>query len=144
LERLGNLTVGGRRRLHKMLASQSTSVQSAAISRSHISSDPTFWTFQNWVNRPTPLQKFRKKEKSRIGVGYRDKGSLPPIHTRGRHEQPDAIYLGERKEYIWDLELKTALMVQDYGYLLNHLGDGWWVPDHRLRYLLAVRRLLDN
>jgi len=143
LEREGILTIGGRRRLHKMLASQSTQVQNAAISRSHIPFNPSFWTLKEWVNRPFPFSRYIRKPKRRIGIGYRDKGSLPPIHTRGRNEPSYSIYLGEKKEWIWDLEPRIALMVQDYGYLLNHLGNGWWEPDHRLRYLMVVRRLLD-
>jgi len=144
LERINALTIGGRRRFYKMLASQSTQVNQAAYSRSfRIISDPSFWALQAWVNRPLSFSSYTKKEKRRIGVGYRDKGTLPPIHTKGRNQQPDAIYLGERMEWIWDLKPEVALMVQDYGYLLNHIGNGWWEPDHRLRYLMVVRRLLD-
>jgi len=144
LERDGNLTIGGKRRLHKMLASQSTQVQQAAISRSHISLNPSFWTLKEWVNRPCSLPSFKKKPKLRIGIGYRDKGSLPPYYSRVRTKlQTEAIYLGEKMEYVWDLQPEVALLVQDYGYLLNHLHDGWWEPDHRLRYLMVVRRLLD-
>lgn len=143
LEKSGNLTIGGMRRLHKLLASQSTDVQNAAVSRSHIHNDPSFWALKAWVNRPLSFSSYTKKEKRRIGVGYRDKGTLPPNHTKGRNQQPDAIYLGEKMEWIWDLKPEVALLVQDYGYLLNHLGNGWWEPDHRLRYLMVVRKLLD-
>jgi len=145
LERRGQLTVGGKRRLHKMLSSQTTEVQHAAISRSYLAFDSTFNILRDWVNRPLSFQAFHKLEKRRIGVGYRDKGALPPYHTRGRNEpSPYTIYLGEKMEWVWDLEPKVALLVQDYGYLLNHIGSGWWEPDHRLRYLMVVRSLLDN
>jgi len=150
LEAKGNLTVGGLRRLHQLMKHCSIPVQCAAASRSHIANDPRFWALREWVNRPYSFRAFRKKEKRRIGVGYRDKGTLPPPHQQGRDmPEPGAIYLGEKMEYIWTLEPRVALMVQDYGYLLSQIptetgrNSGWWIPDHRLRYLMVTRSLLN-
>lgn len=143
LERQGMLTIGGRRRLHKLMGTQPTAVCMAAYRRINISFDPSFVALARWVNRPQPLRQFTRKPQRRIGVGYRDKGSLPPYHTRGRsHPEPGSIFLGERMEYMWSLEPQVAFLVRDYGYLLTHLGDGWWIPDHRLRYLAVTRTLL--
>lgn len=144
LRRQDLLTVGGERRFHRMLASQSTSVISAAHLRSEkISTDPSFDLLRQWVNRPFSFHQFHKKEKRRIGVGYRDKGTLPPSHRSGRNQRTeDSIWIGKHMEYIWTLRPDVALLVQDYGYLFHHEGDGWWVPDHRLRYLMIVRRLV--
>jgi len=76
-------------------------------------------------------------------VGYRDKGATLRSHERYRTQGSDEIlYLGVRKELIWSYGPEVGLLVQDYGYLFNHLGDGWWEPDHRLKALMAVRRLL--
>lgn len=147
LERQDQLTVGGRRRLHRMLTSQSTSVQFAAFTRSEkLGNDPSFEMLAFWVNRPLSLRANFRKEKRRIGVGYRDKGTTLPHDKQGRREGPDdAIFLGEHMEFIWSLvPIEVALLVQDYGHLFNHLNDGWWVPDHRLKALLVVRRLLTN
>jgi hypothetical protein len=143
LERQNNLTIHGRRRLHKMLASQPTSVQFAAVSRSRIAFDHSFDQLAIWVNRPIHLRTFNRKAKRRIGVGYRDKGATLRSHERFRHQSPEGIlYLGERMEFIWTYPPEVSLLVQDYGYLFNHLGDGWWEPDFRLKSLMVVRRLL--
>lgn len=147
LERQDQLTIGGRRRLHKLLTSQSTAVQIAAVRRSYqLGNDPSFEMLAFWVNRPQTLRAYFRKEKRRIGVGYRDKGSTLPHDKQGRREGPDdAIFLGEHMEHIWSIKpVEVALLVQDYGHLFNHLSDGWWVPDHRLKALLVVRRLLTN
>jgi hypothetical protein len=130
-----------------MLTSQSTSVQFAAFTRSEkLGTDPSFEMLAFWVNRPLSLRANFRKEKRRIGVGYRDKGTTLPHDKQGRREGPDdAIFLGEHMEFIWSLvPIEVALLVQDYGHLFNHLNDGWWVPDHRLKALLVVRRLLTN
>lgn len=143
LERLDSLSIHGRRRLHKMLASQPTLVQYAAIRRSRIAFDPSFEQLAIWVNRPFHLKTFNRKSKRRIGVGYRDKGATLRSHEKFRNESPDGIlYLGERKEFMWTYPPEVSLLVQDYGYLFNHLGDGWWEPDYRLKSLMVVRRLL--
>jgi len=144
LERQDNLTVGGKRRLHRLLSSQTTEVQYAAFLRSErIGSDPSFGILAYWVNRPYRPQPFHRKEKRRIGVGYRDKGSTLPHDKQGQREGPDdSIFLGEQKQWIWSLQPEVALLVQDYGYLLNHIGSGRWLPDHRLKALMALRSLL--
>jgi hypothetical protein len=143
LERQDSLTIGGRRRLHKMLASQPTLVQYAAFRRWQIATDPSFESLAIWVNRPIHLRAFNRKSKRRIGVGYRDKGATLRSHERFRRQSPDGIlYLGERMEFLWTYPPEVSLLVQDYGYLFIHLGDGWWEPDYRLKSLMVVRRLL--
>lgn len=143
LERQDCLSIGGRRRLHKMLASQPTLVHFAAFRRWTIALDPSFESLAIWVNRPIHLRSFNRKAKRRIGVGYRDKGATLRSHERFRNQSPEGIlYLGERKELIWTYPPEVSLLVQDYGYLFNHLGDGWWEPDYRLKALMVVRRLL--
>jgi hypothetical protein len=132
----GTLTIGGLRRLSRLMAFQPIEVIVAATNRrERISSDPAFDVLRAWVNRPCPVRHTPKRpEKRRIGVGYRDKGSMQPSHQRGRQlPEENAIYLGEKKEWITSLPQQLYIWVQDWGYLMHHLGDGWWAPDIRLR-----------
>jgi len=136
MELEGTLTVGGLRRLSQLMTSQSVDVIAAAIlRRERISSDPSFDLLRAWANRPCSVKHSpRSPERRRIGVGYRDKGSLLPSHQKGR-QLPDenAIYLGEKKEWMTSLPQQLYIWVQEWGYLMHHLGDGWWAPDIRLR-----------
>lgn len=145
MECQGSLSIGGMRRLKQMLASQPTPVIIAANSRKDkILLDPSFDMLRAWANRKCPVrQKRRTTEKRRIGVGYRDKGSLLPSHHRGRRQSEEFMfYLGERKEYIGTLPQELYIWVQNWSYLLHHLGDGWWAPDIRLRqHMLKVNLL---
>jgi hypothetical protein len=136
LELENSLTVGGRRRLLRLMASQPVDVIIAALNRrERISLDPAFEMLRIWVNRPCPVKpQVRTPERRRIGVGYRDKGSLLPSHMKGRQlPESNAIYLGEKKEWMTSLPQQLYIWVQDWGYLMHHLGDGWWAPDIRLR-----------
>jgi len=57
-----------------------------------------------------------------------------PSHLKGRQlPEENAIFLGEKKEWITSLPQQLFIWVQDWGYLMHHLGDGWWAPDIRLR-----------
>jgi len=136
MELEGSLTVGGMRRLSRLMASQPVEVIVAASRRQErISSDPSFDILRAWTNRPCSVKHSpHPPERRRIGVGYRDKGSLQPSHTKGR-QLPDenAIYLGEKKEWMTSLPQQLYIWVQEWGYLMHHLGDGWWAPDIRLR-----------
>jgi len=132
----GLLTLGGARRLSRLMTSQSVEVISAALTRrDRIASDPSFEMLRAWCNRPCSVRPaFHRIEKRRIGVGYRDKGSLPPSHSRGRQMPGEFdLYLGERKEWLGSYSQQLYTWIQDYGYLLIHQGDGWWAPDTRLR-----------
>jgi hypothetical protein len=132
----GTLTIGGLRRLSRLMAFQPIEVINAAIQRrERISSDPSFGVLRTWVNRPCPVRHTPKRpEKRRIGVGYRDKGSMLPSHLKGRQlPEENAIFLGEKKEWLTSLPQQLYIWVQDWGYLMHHLGDGWWAPDIRLR-----------
>jgi hypothetical protein len=136
MELKGSLTVGGLRRLSHLLASQPIDVISAAVRRQErISSDPSFDVLRFWANRPFSVKRsHRTPERRRIGVGYRDKGSLLPSHLKGRQlPEENAIFLGEKKEWISSLPQQLYIWVQEWGYLMHHLGDGWWAPDIRLR-----------
>jgi len=132
----GTLTIGGLRRLSRLMAFQPIEVIVAATQRrERISSDPSFEVLRTWVNRPCSVRHTPKRpEKRRIGVGYRDKGSMLPSHLKGRQlPEENAIFLGEKKEWITSLPQQLFIWVQDWGYLMHHLGDGWWAPDIRLR-----------
>jgi hypothetical protein len=132
----GTLTIGGLRRLSRLMAFQPEVVIVAAIQRrERISSDPSFDVLRAWVNRPCSVKHSpRRPEKRRIGVGYRDKGSMQPSHLKGRNlPEENAIFLGEKKEWITSLPQQLFIWVQDWGYLMHHIGDGWWAPDIRLR-----------
>jgi hypothetical protein len=145
MESQGTLTVGGMRRMSQMLTSQSTDVIAAAYRRSErISSDPSFDMLRQWANRPCPVRRTPKRsEKRRIGVGYRDKGSVLPSHKQGRRLPTEfQLYLGEKKEFIGTLPQALYVWVQDWSYLLHHLGDGWWAPDIRLRQHLLKANLI--
>lgn len=141
----GELEVGGLRRLYRLLTNSSVDVQEAAISRIQIANDSSFKELAIWVNRPMSFHAYKRKRKRRIGVGYRDKGALPPSHTKDRQRmRSDSTYLGKDKEVLWDLDLETALLIQDYGYLFTHQGGGWWEPDVRLRQHLRMLNLLKS
>jgi len=136
MELEGSLTVGGLRRLSQLMASQPVDVIVAAVHRREkISNDPSFDVLREWANRPCSVKhSTRSPEKRRIGVGYRDKGSMQPSHQRGRQlPEENAIFLGEKKEWMSSLPQQLYIWVQDWGYLMHHLGDGWWAPDIRLR-----------
>jgi hypothetical protein len=136
MELEGSLSVGGARRLSQLLVSQPVDViEAALLRRERISNDPSFDVLRAWANRPCSVKPAKHSpERRRIGVGYRDKGSLLPSHKKGR-QLPDenAIYLGEKKEWMTSLPQQLYIWVQEWGYLMHHLGDGWWAPDIRLR-----------
>lgn len=131
LESRGELTLHGKRRLHRLLRNiSSQEVEASQRHKERISKSPkSFGVLLRWIQRPLSFQSFKRRERRRIGVGYRDKGSLPPSHSQGRRERPDeAIYLGEEMEYIDDLR-PVINLVGAYGYpLFHHLSDGWWIP----------------
>jgi hypothetical protein len=132
----GTLSIGGLRRLSQLMASQPVDVIAAAVHRrERISSDPSFDVLRIWANRPCSVKPAKHSpERRRIGVGYRDKGSLLPSHLKGRQlPEENAIYLGEKKEWMTSLPQQLYIWVQEWGYLMHHLGDGWWAPDTRLR-----------
>jgi hypothetical protein len=45
------------------------------------------------ANRRPQSKRFRKREARRIGVGYRDKGTLPEISSKGRNKAQEEAYL---------------------------------------------------
>lgn len=143
MEQDGLLTVGGMRRLSRLMASQPVDVIEAAILRKQkIASDPSFEVLRVWVNRPCSVKRSpRTPERRRIGVGYRDKGSLLPSHLKGRKlPEKNLLFLGEKKEWISSLPQPLYIWVQHWGYLLHHIGDGWWAPDVRLQMQINAGR----
>lgn len=137
------LSVGGRRRLSQMLASQPVSViEAALLRRERIASDSSFDVLRAWANRPCSVRRSpRSPERRRIGVGYRDKGSLLPSHLKGRKlPEKNLLFLGEKKEWISSLPQPLYVWVQHWGYLLHHVSDGWWAPDVRLQMQINAGR----
>lgn len=137
------LEVGGERRLVRLLTSQAYDVIVASQLRSlkMLEDLKSFESLAIWVNRPFSLKPYNKKAKRRIGVGYSDMGSSLPNHQKGRNLSPNSIYLGEKQEFAFDLypgELKT--LVQDYGFLLNHIDCGWWEPSNTLKALYVISK----
>jgi len=127
----GDLNLNGERRLHKLLKNISSEEISAAFRhKEKISKFPeAFGPLLRWCTRPLHFRPYHKKEKRRIGVGYRDKGSLPPSHSRHRvFGEQDLLYLGEEKEF---LDLNHPVFAH-LGRCLNgvllfqHVSDGWW------------------
>lgn len=126
----GDLPLHGRRRLHKLLNSINHLETIAALRHAEkISKSPeSFGTLFAWATRPLYLKKYHRTEKRRIGVGYRDKGSLPPSHSRGRvFGEQNLLYLGEEKEFLADLGSVSTRLAGCNGILLfHHVSDGWW------------------
>lgn len=56
----------------------------------------------NELNRRPQSKRFRVREKSRIGVGYRDKGTLPELqlHIRLEAEKSDFIHVSQLDERV--------------------------------------------
>ena len=50
------------------------------------------------LNRRPQSKRFRVSERRRIGVGYRDKGTLPDLDSRVRSQAQEASFI-----YLWDL-----------------------------------------
>jgi len=145
----GDLILHGRRRLHRLLTNISSSeIQAALRHAEKISKFPEkFGTLLRWSQRPFHLKKYHRAEKRRIGVGYRDKGSMPPSHSRGRKiGEQGLLYLGEEKEF---LNVQISPMVQSHlarclnGVLLfHHVSDGWWrILTPYERFLIASHML---
>lgn len=126
----GDLSLNGKRRMHKLINNVSHLEVSASLSHQEkISKSPeSFGALLRWSQRPLSFRPYRKSERRRIGVGYRDKGSLPPSHSRGRvFGEQGLLYLGEEKEFLSQYPLIQSLLVGVNGILLfQHVSDGWW------------------
>lgn len=130
LRRRGELNLHGLRRLYKLLRNiSSLEVQASVRHEERISKSPeSFGVLLHWVTRPSHLRSYHRRQKRRIGVGYRDKGSLTPFHSRGRNfGEQNLFYLGEEKEYSSDISPFLSHLVGVNGILLfRHVSDGWW------------------
>jgi len=127
----GDLTLHERRRLHKLLNNISHLEVIAAMRHAEkISKSPeSFGALFAWVSRPVRLRSHHRLEKRRIGVGYRDKGSLPPSHSQGRvFGEQGLLYLGEEKEYFAELNPVVSRLAGclNGALLIHHVSDGWW------------------
>lgn len=146
----GDLNLHGERRLHKLLRNISSQEISAALNHQvKISKNPkSFGALLRWSSRPLSFRPYFHKEKRRIGVGYRDKGSLPPSHSSHRSfGEANLLYLGENQEFLPALmstPVYTSLARCLNGVLIfRHVSDGWWVPlTPYERFLNASRMLL--
>jgi len=151
LQDKGQLTLEGRRRIHKLL--NTTSIQekmASLVQKGKISSYPkAFEALLRWVQWWCPLKSFHKKEVPRIGVGYQDKGAQTLSHLR-RSIKGEAreVFLGERMEFLRE----NLTLLGNFGSislfpdLYEDLGGGYWkFPsfDERAKYLSSlVRNLL--
>jgi hypothetical protein len=142
----GDLTLGGKRRLHRLLNRISPEEVFAALRHQEkISKSPqSFEVLLRWIQRPLHLRQYFRKERRRIGVGYRDKGSLPPSHSRNRvFGEQGLLYLGEEKEFLSELPKFQSHLVGVNGILLfHHVSDGWWrILSPFERFSIASRML---
>jgi hypothetical protein len=126
----GELNLHGLRRLHKLLKNVSSlEVTAASRHEERISKSPeSFGILFFWVTRPSHLRSYHRRQKRRIGVGYRDKGSLTPFHSRKRiFGEQNLFYLGEAMEFSSEIPQYLAHLVGVNGILLfRHVSDGWW------------------
>jgi len=127
----GDLTLHGSRRTHKLLNNISHLEVMAALRHAEkISKSPeSFGALLRWCQRPLYLRKYHNPEKRRIGVGYRDKGSLPPSHLSNRvFGEQGLLYLGEEKEFLAPLLPFVSRLAGclNGALLFHHVSDGWW------------------
>lgn len=143
----GDLTLYGRRRLHRLLNSLLSQEVTAALAHEEkISKSPeSFGALLRWCQRPFHLSEYHRRERRRIGVGYRDKGSLRPSHLAGRSmPEPGLFYLGEEKEFLSELPFAKSLLVGVNGILLfRHVSDGWWRVLSPYERFCNARRMLE-
>lgn len=143
----GELPLHGHRRLSKLLNTISyLEIAAAQRHEERISKSPeSFGVLLRWVCRPLHLRSFRRAEKRRIGVGYRDKGSLPPSHSSHRvFGEQGLLYLGEEKEFLPSIQPLIARLAgcQNGALLFHHVSDGWWrVLSPYERFVNAQRML---
>jgi len=146
LERNNLITLSGRRRLNRLLTSQSTEILFAGLKRSERLDFQRNKILLQWVNRPFYLRNYRPKEKRRIGKGYTDKGSTLPLHKSGRNKTSESsIFLGEKQAYFWNMEAGLALKLRDFREHLVQIGKtGYWEPDIILTQHLRLLNYLSQ
>lgn len=110
LNRRGTLSEGGKERLLYLQSRASFEALEAGLkfaqrlfSEKKLQSD-----FQHQLvelNRRPQSKRFRKYEVSRIGVGYRDKGTLPEVTSSGRGKalEESFVYMGDLPRVLTDL-----------------------------------------
>jgi len=81
------------------------------------------------LNRRPQSKRYRRYEVSRIGVGYRDKGTLPKSHTLGRNE-------AQEENFVFYSDLPRDL--QEYVALFPTTREGEWVDWEELDRLMKV------
>lgn len=143
----GELNLHGLRRLHKLLRNiSSLEVDASVRHEERISNSPeSFGILLTWVTRPSHLRSSHRRQKRRIGVGYRDKGSLTPFHSRKRiFGDQDLFYLGEEQEFSSGIPQYLSHLVGVNGILLfRHVSDGWWRILTPFERYLGAKRMLE-
>jgi len=81
------------------------------------------------LNRRPQSRRFRRYEVSRIGVGYRDKGTLPSETTLGRKE-------AQEENFIFFEDLPKE--IQEYVGLFPTTKEGEWVDWEELDSLMKI------
>jgi hypothetical protein len=151
LQEKGQLSLEGRRRIHKLLNTTSIQDKMASLTQKEkISHYPkAFESLLRWVQWWCPLKSFHKKEIPRIGVGYQDKGAQTLSHLRRTIiGEAREVFLGENMEYLKNYlyALGNFGSISLFPDLYQDLGGGYWkFPsfDERAKYLSSfVRKLL--
>lgn len=132
LNRIGELTEGGQQRLLYLQAKASFEALEAGIrwcqrliSRPKLQSDFKVELIE--ANRRPQSKRFRRAEKRRIGIGYRDKGHLPELTDVARRKSIEEafVHLSTVEEMLESLQY----------YLPSEAVEGDWVD---LSYVYAL------
>jgi len=139
--RTGELTEGGQTRL--LYLQEKASLEAIALglkfcerltNESKLQSD--FKLGLVYLNSRPRSKRFRKSETRRIGVGYRDKGTLPESSTRARRKADEESFV-----YFDDLSEKLrSYLRQKYPALVTI--NGWLDPEEIRTPLASDSRLL--
>lgn len=143
LESIGCLTIGGRARLLQLQEGSSVEALQAAekfylrLSESE-KLQKDFSHMARELNRRPRSATFRRAEKRRIGVGYRDKGTLPSSSSRGIRLANEASWVptGEIPDFTMSAIQSIAPFVLsddgdhlDSGQLSQYLKPVWATPE---------------
>jgi len=130
LNQIGKLSPGGGERLLYLQQKASLEAIGAGTAfairlRDEAKFRKDFSPHMDILNRRPQSRRFRVREKSRIGVGYRDKGTLPCLQTQARNlaQQEAAVWVEDVNPILvdWALELSPDCLSEDGRWL--YLGD---------------------
>lgn len=112
LNKAGSLTDGGKQRLVYLQEKASFEAISAGVKfaerlvrEKKLRSDFKHQLVE--ANRRPQSKRFRRYQQRRIGVGYRDKGTLPEISSKGRNKAQEEAFL-----YLEDLPESISAVLQ--------------------------------